>query len=89
MKLNKYFKWILISALISIFSFFSACQKTTNKDILNKQKLIYPKTEKVQESDYNRIIYVSKNGQDQHENGSREKPYLSIPFAEAGPECFS
>ena len=81
MKLNKYFKWILISALISIFSFFSACQKTTNKDILNKQKLIYPKTEKVQESDYNRIIYVSKNGQDQHENGSREKPYLSIPFA--------
>jgi len=74
-KLN--FKWIFFAVLVVLI--IAGCKGTD--DIRVEQKLIYPETEQVQQADYTRIVYVSKNGQDSEENGPKENPYLTVPFA--------
>jgi len=81
MKIDKHIKWVLYSRLFVSLLFVLACQVTNNKDADKKQELIYPKTELVNETDYSRIIYVSKQGEDKSGTGSNDKVFQSIPFA--------
>jgi len=79
MKLNQNFYGPFLTVVISLFIY--GCQKTDTDIGQVEKELIYPKTEEVQQADYKRIIHVSKNGQDNDQNGSKDNPYQTIPFA--------
>ena len=67
-------KQMLVSVGVSFLLLFSGCQKQNSFNNTDNADLIYPKTETVIESDYGKIIWVAKIGQDQQGAGSKEKP---------------
>ena len=69
-------KGCLLYILLIICVTFCQCLKTK---IIPES--IGPKTETVQEENYTKILFVSTDGSDQGGNGSKERPWRTIPFA--------
>jgi len=74
-------KWVLsVIIFVSLF-LFHGCQQSNPTSDGDAITPLCPVTDLIPESDYHRILYVSDDGEDSAENGSKESPFESIEFA--------
>jgi len=74
-------KWVLsVIIFVSLF-LFHGCQQSNPTSDGDAITPLCPVTDLIPESDYHRILYISDDGEDSAENGSKESPFESIEFA--------